>query len=134
MRFIAEKVAGAPEAEALADEVEAWIGKHLPPDYPWPGNVRELEQCVRNMMMSRAYKPAEELTPAQADAEFFRKFTEGSLPLAEVVSRYATIVHAQTGTLRETARRLGVDRQHVAEKIDQELLTRLTRRGREAGK
>jgi hypothetical protein len=47
LRFLAERVAGDAEADALAQEAEAWITTQLGTDYPWPGNVRELEQCVR---------------------------------------------------------------------------------------
>src|SRR5262249_38224372 len=37
----------------------AWIEKELGPDYGWPGNVRELEQCVRNVLVRKRYRPAE---------------------------------------------------------------------------
>src|SRR5262245_32071462 len=53
--FLAGRVAGDEEAEAVARETDAWITKRLGPDYPWPGNVRELEQCVRNVMISGEY-------------------------------------------------------------------------------
>ena len=46
------------EAESLANEVEQAIGRHLGSDYAWPGNVRELEQCVRNVLVRKEYRPA----------------------------------------------------------------------------
>src|SRR4030095_10393718 len=54
--FIARRVAGV-EAEALAEEVETWIVQHLSRDYEWAGNIRELEQCVRNVLVRKEYRP-----------------------------------------------------------------------------
>ena len=127
VRFFAAKVSKPRFAEALAERSERWIATELPPDYPWPGNVRELEQCVRSIMMSRCYRPAYGSAPAPraASDDFHRKFDAGELTVDEIVGRYATVIHAQTGSHRETARRLGIGRQQVAGKLDQELLARL---------
>ena len=57
LRFIARNVAGEAEADALAQEAEAWITKQLGREYRWPGNVRELEQCVRNVLIRGEYWP-----------------------------------------------------------------------------
>ena len=62
--FIAKRIAGPEEAEALAGEVELWIEGNLGGDYPWPGNVRELEQCVRNILIRNEYRAPR--TPAPA--------------------------------------------------------------------
>jgi len=45
------------EADPLAVEVTGWIEENLGRDYPWPGNFRELEQCVRNVLIRRTYRP-----------------------------------------------------------------------------
>jgi transcriptional regulator of acetoin/glycerol metabolism len=128
VRFIAEKVAGPTEADALADEVEAWIDRHLPAGYAWSGNVRELEQCVRSVLVRRAYRPPARDGGDDADA-LARDFLEGRLSADAMARRYLTIVHAQTGSYSETARRLGVDRRTVAARVDRELLARLRSRG-----
>ena len=57
IHFIARRVIDEEEAEALTDEVERWVGKHLGRDYPWPGNFRELEQCVKNVLIRHEYRP-----------------------------------------------------------------------------
>jgi hypothetical protein len=57
LRELASRVGGEEEAEALAAEAEAWIGRHLGATYAWPGNVRELEQCLRNVMVRGEYRP-----------------------------------------------------------------------------
>jgi transcriptional regulator with GAF, ATPase, and Fis domain len=44
----------------LLPEVEQWIETYIPRDYRWPGNYRELEQCVRNIVIRRSYRPLEQ--------------------------------------------------------------------------
>ena len=61
--FLARKIS-PEESEELADEVTLWINRYLGPDYPWPGNIRELEQCVRNVLIRREYRPASATTGA----------------------------------------------------------------------
>ena len=57
LRFLGRRIVGDEEADAVAQETEAWITTHLGPDYRWPGNVRELEQCLRNVMVCGRYSP-----------------------------------------------------------------------------
>ena len=118
--FIARRVAGV-EAEALAEEVETWIVQHLSPDYEWAGNIRELEQCVRNVLVRKEYRPPQVRTHS-AHEEFSRAFTEGELTADELLRRYCTLVYAQTRSYEETARRLQLDRRTVKSKIDRHLL------------
>ncbi len=54
--FIVKRIAGE-EADALCEEIAKWIPKNLGQTYPWPGNFRELEQCVRNWVIRRDYRP-----------------------------------------------------------------------------
>ena len=119
--FIARDVAG-PHSQSLADEVEEWIGKHLGLDYPWPGNIRELEQCVRSILVRKEYRPASlHAEPEQLS----RDLAKGALTAEELLSRYCTLVYAETGSYGETARRLDVDRRTIKRRIDPELLARL---------
>lgn len=118
VRYMAGRVAGA-EAEALAPEVMAWMREHLPEDYAWPGNYRELEQCVRNVLIRKDYRPAPSEPPEGLDS------LDG-LTADELLRRYCTTVYAKTGNYEETARRLELDRRTVKSKIDPELLARLT--------
>jgi DNA-binding NtrC family response regulator len=121
--FIARRVAGA-EAERLAEEVEAWIVKHLGREYPWPGNIRELEQCVRSVLIRKEYRPPEP-RPAAARDEFATALKRGTLTAEELLRHYCTVVYSQTGSYEETARRLQLDRRTVKSKIDPALLARL---------
>ncbi len=125
--FITQRIAG-DEAEALADEVQTWIGENLGPDHPWPGNIRELEQCVRNVMIRQHYSPAHPTAasgtddPRQvlADAAY-----AGSISADELMSRYCTLVYAQTGSYEKAARQLGLDRRTVKKKVDAALAAKL---------
>ncbi len=116
--FLARRLVGDEEAPALADEVQAWIEKHLGATYPWPGNVRELEQCVRNVLIRGEYRPpaARDGHPAEQLAAALRS---GALTADQLVARYCALVYAETRSYQETARRLGLDRRTVKSKVDQ---------------
>jgi len=126
LRFLGRRIAGDEEAEAVAQETEAWITQHLGADYPWPGNVRELEQCVRNVMIRGEYRPPRP-APRGVREEVAGAFLAGSFTAEEMLRRYCTLVFAQTGSYEGTARRLGIDRRTVKEKIDPALLEQLNR-------
>jgi transcriptional regulator with AAA-type ATPase domain len=124
VRFLAARIVGEEEADALADETDRWISARLAPDYPWPGNVRELEQCVRNVMIRGEYHPRRS-TPRTLDAELAAPFLDGTLSADELLRRYCTLVFAKTGSYQETARRIGLDRRTVKDRVDASLLARL---------
>jgi transcriptional regulator with AAA-type ATPase domain len=126
VQYMARRVAG-PEGEELAGEVMIWIEQNLGTAYEWPGNYRELEQCVKNVLIRRNYRPArmeadEPLEKFAADAR------RGALTADELLTRYCTIVYSRAGSYEQTARRLGLDRRTVKAKIDEELLRRLKAR------
>ena len=116
VRFIAERVAGEAEAEALAAETERWIDAHLGAAYAWPGNVRELEQCVRNVMIRGEYRPPQPAPVSDGD-DLAAAIRDGSLTADELLRRYCRLVYEKTGSYQETARRLGLDRRTVRDKI-----------------
>ncbi len=109
--YMARRVAG-PEAEDLAADVTKWINENLGDHYPWPGNYRELDQCVKNVLIRRDYRPS-----LPAKDKFREDFEAGRMTADEMLSRYATIVYRQTGSYEETARRLGIDRRTVKARI-----------------
>ncbi|MEX2304356.1 MAG: sigma 54-interacting transcriptional regulator [Bryobacterales bacterium] len=121
--FMTRRVCGA-EAEALAAEVEDWVRKNLGLRYEWPGNYRELEQCVRNVVIRREYRPPSRETapPGEALAEAME---QGTITADELLRRYCTMVYAATGSYEETARRLQMDRRTVKSRVDEEQLERL---------
>jgi transcriptional regulator with AAA-type ATPase domain len=113
--YMARRVAG-PEAEDLAADVTKWINENLGDHYAWPGNYRELDQCVKNVLIRRDYRPSR--APVTSPMEKIRQdFEAGRMTADELISRYATIVYRQTGSYEETARRLGIDRRTVKAKI-----------------
>jgi hypothetical protein len=121
--FVARRVAG-DEAEAVARETEEWIDRHLGRDYAWPGNFRELEQCVRNVLIRREYRPAAAPAGSPVD-ELAQSVAAGGLTADALLRRYVTLVYARTGTYQETARRLLLDRRTVQAKVDPEFLERV---------
>ncbi len=104
------------EAERCLPEVETWIGQNLPRDYAWPGNYRELEQCVRNVVIRRSYRPLE--TSGSAEDDLVTAFRNGRLTAEELLARYAAQVYQMTGSYEEAARRMGLDRRTVKVKVE----------------
>ena len=122
--FVCERVVGTAGAAELAGEVLACVERDLGPDYPWPGNVRELEQCVRNVLVRREYRPPAASGRGPA-ADLAAELEEGNLTAEALLRRYCTLVYARTGSYQETARRLQLDRRTVKRHVDPELLARL---------
>ena len=114
--YMARKIAGA-ESEELTAEAIAWVKQKLGPGYSWPGNYRELEQCVRNVLIRRNYRPS---APESADPaeDLVRAFRAGELTADQLLRKYCTLIYQQTGSYEETARRLQLDRRTVKAKID----------------
>ena len=104
--------------------MEEWIDGNLGPTYSWPGNFRELEQCVKNVLIRRNYRPALVGAPDPVE-EFANQARAGLLTADELLGRYVTVVYSHTGSYEETARRLGLDRRTVKAKVDAALLARL---------
>jgi len=112
--YMARKIAGA-ESEALAAEAMQWVEQNLGAGYKWPGNYRELEQCVRNVLIRRDYRPSRTESGDTAD-ELARELRAGRLTADQLLRRYCTYIYRQTGSYEETARRLQLDRRTVKAK------------------
>ena len=107
------------EAEHCLPEVEDWIASNLPPGYTWPGNYRELEQCVRNVIIRRSYRPLERT--ATGEEEWIRKFRAGEYTADDLLARYAAEVYRITGSYEEAAHRMALDRRTVKAKVKKHL-------------
>jgi DNA-binding NtrC family response regulator len=105
------------EAERCLPEVQQWIADHLPRGYAWPGNYRELEQCVRNVIIRRSYRPLAQSAPGNEE-EFFERYRAGALSADELLAHYAARVYRLTGSYEEAARRMGLDRRTVKAKVE----------------
>ncbi len=122
--YMARRVAGG-EGDTLAADVMRWIEGNLGAAYPWPGNYRELEQCVKNVLIRRNYRPAR-MADENPVEEFVLDARAGRLTADELLARYVTIAYSRLGSYEETARQLGLDRRTVKAKVRPELLARLT--------
>lgn len=112
VRFIADRLVG-DEAEPLTGQVVAWVRSELD-GYAWPGNFRELEQCVRNILIRGAYRPAHNA------AAWEEQMRAGSLSADELLHHYCRHVYAQAGSFQEAARRLKLDRRTVKSRVERE--------------
>ena len=124
VEYMARRVAGS-EAEGLVVDVRAWVAEKLGVDYSWPGNYRELEQCVKNVLIRRDYRPLG-VMGKDVKEEITADFLDGRLTAEEVLSRYCTLVYRKTGSYEETAKRVGLDRRTVKRKVDRGLLGKLS--------
>lgn len=112
---LSERVAGQQHGPALAEEVLTWVQNELGPGYVWPGNVRELEQCVRNVLVRKRYRPARRAArPESLDSALLHSH----LTSEALLDRYAALVYEETRSYVETGRRLGLDRRTVKERAD----------------
>jgi transcriptional regulator with PAS, ATPase and Fis domain len=124
--YMARRIAG-DDGEELAGEVMAWIEGNLGAEYPWPGNYRELEQCVKNVLIRRNYRPSRAATENPLE-EFVEDARAGRLTADDLLARYVTLIYSRAGSYDETARRLGLDRRTVKAKVLPDLLARLSTR------
>jgi DNA-binding NtrC family response regulator len=92
------------------------VEQNLGPGYKWPGNYRELEQCVRNVLIRRDYRPAPP-DPEIPRTNWRANSARDDLPPTSYLRRYCTYLYRQTGSYEETARRLQIDRRTVKAKV-----------------
>lgn len=112
---LSERIAGLEHGPALAQDVLEWVERELGASYGWPGNVRELEQCVRNVLVRKRYRPAHR-HPATSDLD--RALLDSGLRAEDLLDRYAALVYRETKSYVETGRRLGLDRRTVKERAE----------------
>jgi DNA-binding NtrC family response regulator len=114
--FIARDLCDPGEAERLVQEVLAWIDRHLPADYSWPGNFRELEQCTRSILIRGRHEPLNQGSDNGAD-DLWSRIRGGQLTANQLLERYCALVHQQTDSIEQTARRLDLDRRTVRARL-----------------
>jgi transcriptional regulator with GAF, ATPase, and Fis domain len=112
---LSERIAGAEYGPALAKEVLEWVDRELGTGYGWPGNVRELEQCVRNVLVRKRYRPARRV-PARSGLD--QALLESQLSAEALLDRYAALVYRETQSYVETGRRLGLDRRTAKDRAE----------------
>jgi hypothetical protein len=122
--LLSERMAGSEHGSVVTRDVLEWVERELGAGYAWPGNVRELEQCVRNVIVRKRYRPARRDPPK---AELDRALLGSGLSADAVLDRYALLVYRETGNYVEAGRRLGLDRRTVRERIERCLAERASR-------
>jgi DNA-binding NtrC family response regulator len=127
VRFIASRVAGEEEADALCEEVVRAIEVSPGRDYRWPGNFRELEQCVRSVMLRGSYEPAT-MPAGDARQRIAANVVAGTFDADELLRNYTTLLYAKSRNYSQVAEKLGLDRRTVRARVDEELLNELSSR------
>jgi DNA-binding NtrC family response regulator len=110
---LCERIAGTEYGPELAKEVQSFVESELGTTYPWPGNVRELEQCVRNVLVRKRYRPARRTPPA---SDLDRALLASGFDGEALLDRYCALLYRDTKSYVETGRRLGLDRRTVKER------------------
>jgi DNA-binding NtrC family response regulator len=121
-RPLAERIVGEAGTARLADEVLAWVRSHLGAGYAWPGNVRELEQCVRSILIRGSYQPPHMQRPQGGESTLLDLLQRLDLSADQLLRHYCTAHYMRSPNYREVARRLGIDRRTVKEKVDPALI------------
>jgi len=125
VRFICARVAGEPEAEALAVDVIRAIEVSPGPAYNWPGNFRELEQCVRSVMLRGSYRPRAAVPHPDTRRRIADHIVTGKFTADDLLRNYCTLLYATSRNYSTVAEKLGLDRRTVRAKVDQQLLREL---------
>jgi hypothetical protein len=108
--FLLTRIVGEARGDVV-DMVLEVLRRDLLPGYPWPGNVRELEQAVRQILLTRNYRPApggfREGSRLQGEME------AGGIDAPTLLKTYCRILYRRFGTYEEVARRTKLDRRTV---------------------
>jgi hypothetical protein len=112
---LAERVAGVEVGPRLATDVLASVERDLGTDYAWPGNVRELEQCVRNVLVRKSYRPARR---AAAGSDLDQALLASGLTTDALVRRYSKLHYERLKNYVEVGRKLGLDRRTVKDHVE----------------
>jgi DNA-binding NtrC family response regulator len=118
LRIVVERIVGAPSAELVA-MVSEQIRQAPGIDYAWPGNVRELEQCVRRILLKKAYTPLTTRLPSDLTSALNRGIETQSLDVKALVGGYCLLLFRQHKTIEAVARITGLDRRTAKKNIDE---------------
>ena len=113
--FIVERTVGEASASIVAG-ISTYIRKHQPKGYSWPGNIRELEQCVRQLLLRKAYRWTER--EGETGLDLNRAFAEGRFTAQELLHRYCRNLYQQLGAYEAVGRVTGLDRRTVKKYIE----------------
>jgi transcriptional regulator with PAS, ATPase and Fis domain len=112
--YILSKMFSDEEAVKLSNEITLWITKTLGLTYNWPGNFRECEQCIRNYLLRKNYKPVD---VKQKSNNWVESCVDQELSLDELTKVYVNAMFEKIGNFEEVARKLHVDRRTIKSKL-----------------
>ncbi len=118
LQVVVERIVGAPSAE-LVTLVKEQICYEPGIAYAWPGNVRELEQCVRRILLKRAYTPLAPCSPSGLIFELQKGIEAQSLNAKALIGGYCLLLHRQHKTIEAVARITGLDRRTAKKHIEE---------------
>jgi len=112
-RYLLSHFEDAETAKVVTHDVLGCVERDLGADYAWPGNFRELEQCIRNVVIRKTYRPLRQLTNDSSDSPVLRAIYAGKASADELLSVYCKILYEQTGSYAAASRILGRDQRTV---------------------
>ena len=104
-----QKITGQA-SESLQEQVYTELNKPAHHGYSWPGNVRELEQAIRRILLHGTFSRPE---TAHQGKSLKADLLQQQASVAELTSRYCTLLFEKHGTLQAVARITGLDRRTV---------------------
>ena len=110
------RILGRPSPELTAS-LAAAIDRQPGRDYVWPGNVRELEQCVRGILLNKAYRPEIVSPTPDLAARLSDGLAAGRLAAQELLTGYCLSLYQRLGSYEAVARQAKLDRRTVKKYI-----------------
>jgi hypothetical protein len=115
--YSVERIVGKP-SERLSAMVLSAISEQPGKNYAWPGNVRELGQCVRRILLKRAYTARNAgIQPTGQLPVLTIHDGKDYLAATDVLKSYCRELYDRHGTLGEVSRITKLDRRTVKKYI-----------------
>lgn len=105
-------------AETVTNDVLQCVEHELGVDYPWPGNFRELEQCIRNVVIRKSYRPLRR-SPTDKETQLVQAIREGKVSANLLLSHYCKLIYEKAGSYVAAAKVLDLDQRTVKRYVNE---------------